>query len=100
MATHWMIYGANGYTGHLIAAEAKRQGLTPILAGRNPAAVHALGSLLGLECRIFDIHQLDRAKEALADIAVVAHCRAVFRHQRADARCLLGQRHALRRYHR
>ena len=34
MATHWMIYGANGYTGHLIAAEAKRQGLTPILAGR------------------------------------------------------------------
>ena len=26
MATHWMIYGANGYTGHLLAAEAKRQG--------------------------------------------------------------------------
>ena len=78
MATHWMIYGANGYTGHLLAAEAKRQGLTPILAGRNPAAVHALGSLLGLECRIFDIHQPDRAKEALADIAVVAHCAGPF----------------------
>lgn len=78
MTTHWMIYGANGYTGHLLAAEAKRQGLTPILAGRNPAAVHALGSLLGLECRIFDIAQFDRARKALADIAVVAHCAGPF----------------------
>ena len=78
MATHWMIYGANGYTGHLLASEAKRQGLTPILAGRNPAAVHALGSLLGLECRIFDIHEPARAREALADIAVVAHCAGPF----------------------
>jgi short subunit dehydrogenase-like uncharacterized protein len=74
MATHnWMIYGANGYTGHLLAAEAQRQGLTPILAGRNPAAVHALGSLLGLECRIFDLQQHERACEALADVAVLAH---------------------------
>src|SRR3990167_8411593 len=78
MASNWMIYGANGYTGHLLASEAKRQGLTPILAGRNPAAVHALGSLLGLECRIFDIHEQQRAREALADIAVVAHCAGPF----------------------
>ena len=28
----WMIYGANGFTGRLIAQEAKRQGLAPILA--------------------------------------------------------------------
>ncbi|WP_457789278.1 saccharopine dehydrogenase family protein [Pseudomonas sp. PL-6] len=75
---HWMIYGANGYTGHLLAAEAQRQGLRPILAGRNPAAVHALGSLLGLDCRIFDIQQPQRAREALADVAVVAHCAGPF----------------------
>ena len=24
--TEWMIYGANGYTGHLVAAEARRRG--------------------------------------------------------------------------
>ena len=30
----WMIYGANGYTGHLVAVEAKRRGLNPVLAGR------------------------------------------------------------------
>ena len=30
----WVLYGANGYTGALIAEEAKRQGGRPILAGR------------------------------------------------------------------
>ncbi|MEX6502291.1 saccharopine dehydrogenase family protein [Pseudomonas zhanjiangensis] len=75
---HWMIYGANGYTGHLLAAEAQRQGLRPLLAGRNPAAVHALGSLLGLECRVFDLHQREAVVEALADVAVLAHCAGPF----------------------
>ncbi|MHA6492686.1 saccharopine dehydrogenase family protein [Pseudomonas borbori] len=78
MKNHWMIYGANGYTGRLLATEAQRQGLRPILAGRNPAAVHALGSALGLECRIFDIEQPQRTAEALADVAVVMHCAGPF----------------------
>jgi short subunit dehydrogenase-like uncharacterized protein len=78
MKQNWMIYGANGYTGHLLATEARRQGMNPILGGRNPAAVHALGSLLGLECRIFDLHEQDRAREVLADIAVVVHCAGPF----------------------
>ena len=34
MAT-WMIYGANGYTGPLLAEEAVRRGHRPILAGRS-----------------------------------------------------------------
>ncbi|MFO6080182.1 hypothetical protein ACLBUY_19005, partial [Pseudomonas aeruginosa] len=55
MASHWMIYGANGYTGRLVAEQAQREGLTPLLGGRNPAALHALGSQLGLECRVFDL---------------------------------------------
>lgn len=33
--SNWIIYGANGYTGELIAREAVRQGLKPTLAGRN-----------------------------------------------------------------
>lgn len=47
MASHWMIYGANGYTGRLVAEQAQREGLTPLLGGRNPAALHALGSQIG-----------------------------------------------------
>ncbi|MFO5991399.1 hypothetical protein ACLBUQ_28205, partial [Pseudomonas aeruginosa] len=44
MASHWMIYGANGYTGRLVAEQAQREGLTPLLGARNPAALPALGS--------------------------------------------------------
>ncbi|MGC3654927.1 hypothetical protein ACPTGO_31025, partial [Pseudomonas aeruginosa] len=49
MARHWMIYGANGYTGRLDAEQAQREGLTPLLGGRKPAALDGLGSQLGLE---------------------------------------------------
>ena len=38
----WMIYGANGYTGRLVAAEARRQGLRPVLAGRRAGPIEAL----------------------------------------------------------
>jgi short subunit dehydrogenase-like uncharacterized protein len=31
----WLIYGANGYTGTLIAKEAVSRGLRPVLAGRS-----------------------------------------------------------------
>ena len=44
----WMIYGANGYTGHLIAVEAKRRGLKPVLAGRSADPIHRLAAELGL----------------------------------------------------
>jgi short subunit dehydrogenase-like uncharacterized protein len=75
---HWMIYGANGYAGHLLAEEAKRQGLAPLLAGRNAGPVHAIGSRLGLECRVFDLEQHERAVEALADVAAVINCAGPF----------------------
>ena len=42
---NWMIYGANGYTGKLIAQQAVKLGLTPILAGRG-AAVKELANTL------------------------------------------------------
>ena len=41
-AARLVIYGATGYTGELIAREAVRRGLRPVLAGRNAAAVAAL----------------------------------------------------------
>jgi len=43
-----MLYGANGYTGKLIAAEAARRGLKPVLAGRNRDALDALAVPLKL----------------------------------------------------
>jgi short subunit dehydrogenase-like uncharacterized protein len=53
-----MIYGANGYTGELIAREAVERGLRPILAGRSKAKIEPLAKELGLEFRAFSIESL------------------------------------------
>ncbi len=47
----WMIYGANGYTGELIARDAVRRRLRPVLVGRSRDKVEALAGELGLEAR-------------------------------------------------
>ena len=44
----WMLYGANGYTGELIAREAVARGSRPILAGRNRERIEALATPPGL----------------------------------------------------
>ena len=59
MSTPWMIYGANGYTGALIAEKAAAEGLRPVLAGRNGPAVAQLAGRLGLEHRVFDLADAD-----------------------------------------
>jgi short subunit dehydrogenase-like uncharacterized protein len=55
MPKPWMIYGANGYTGELIAREAVRRGLKPMLAGRTAAKMQPLAASLDLQARIFDL---------------------------------------------
>ena len=42
MSDRLLIYGANGYTGNLIARQAAARGLSPIVAGRNREQVEAL----------------------------------------------------------
>lgn len=69
----WLIYGANGYTGDLIAREAVRRGQRPILAGRNAEAIRKLASELGLEGRVFDLDKPD-----LSGVQVVLHCAGPF----------------------
>ncbi|HEV7923072.1 MAG TPA: saccharopine dehydrogenase NADP-binding domain-containing protein, partial [Thermoanaerobaculia bacterium] len=69
----WMIYGANGYTGELIAREAARRGERPILAGRDRTAVEALAKELGLQWRAFPLDAPD-----LRDIQLVLHCAGPF----------------------
>lgn len=73
-----LIYGCNGYTGALISRLAKKQGLTPILSGRNEAAVKALANELGLDHVAFDLADSAAADKALADVKVVLHCAGPF----------------------
>lgn len=70
-----LLYGANGYTGELIAREAVRQGLRPILAGRSRRPVEALAGALGLPWRIFPVTE---AGAALDGVRVVLNCAGPF----------------------
>ena len=47
MFENYMIYGANGYTGELIARRAVSMGHFPILAGRNKERIEALAKEIG-----------------------------------------------------
>lgn len=76
MQKKWLIYGAYGYTGELIAREAKKRGMRPVLAGRNPDKLKVLGNELQLETRVFPVGPY--ASENLSDIALVLHCAGPF----------------------
>lgn len=76
MQKKWLIYGAYGYTGELIAREAKERGMTPVLAGRNPEMLNYLAKELELEARVFPIS--GNMAENLSDIALVLHCAGPF----------------------
>ena len=74
----FLIYGANGYTGELITRFAVKQGLKPILAGRNKEAVQALAEKHGLDHRIFALDERTKVDAALRDVDLVLHCAGPF----------------------
>jgi short subunit dehydrogenase-like uncharacterized protein len=74
----WMIYGANGYTGELIAREAKRQGKSPTLTGRSEAKIAALGEELQLPTGVFSLTSPAEAAQQLQGISLVLNCAGPF----------------------
>jgi len=78
MNTEWMIYGANGYSAQLAAEKAVKEGLKPVLAGRNKPAIETLANKLGLQARIFDLSNIDVIAKQLEDVKVVSHCAGPF----------------------
>jgi short subunit dehydrogenase-like uncharacterized protein len=75
-----LIYGANGYTGELIAREAVRRGLAPTLAGRNAEALARLARDLDLPYRAFPLDDATALRQALSDTGTraVLHCAGPF----------------------
>ncbi len=73
----WLLYGATGYSGKLIAQQAIRQGLQPILAGRS-TAVYELATSLGLSARVFDLADRKATLAALQAIDLVLNCAGPF----------------------
>ena len=73
-----MIYGANGYTGELIAREAVSRGMKPVLAGRTAAKIEPLAASLGLEARVFDLRNAAATARSVEGLGLVLHCAGPF----------------------
>jgi short subunit dehydrogenase-like uncharacterized protein len=78
MRADWMIYGANGYTGELIARHAVAGGQRPVLAGRNADALASLARELGLPWRAFPLDRPDELDAGLEGMGAVVHAAGPF----------------------
>ena len=70
----FLLYGATGFTGRLIAARAVERGLRPILAGRSAWPLAGLARSLGLAHRVFGLE----GPADLADVPLVLNCAGPF----------------------
>src|SRR5438552_14888181 len=76
----WILYGATGFTGELIAAEAKRRGQSPVLAGRSRGKLEALAQKLGGGFEVAEVSLDDEAalRKLLDGAAAVLHAAGPF----------------------
>src|SRR5262245_22232562 len=74
----FLIYGATGYTGTLIAREAARRGQRPVLAGRSAGMVAALSGELGLGHRAFPLDAPAAVSDGVRGIHTVLNCAGPF----------------------
>ena len=78
MTSSWLLYGANGYTGELIAREAVRRGLRPVLAGRSREKIERLASELGCPHLVFSVDDHTALVSALQGVPAVLNCAGPF----------------------
>jgi len=76
----FLIYGAYGYTGSLIARAAVAAGMTPTLAGRDDGRLRALAEELVVPYRIFALSDAAALDAALENTQLVLHCAGPFAH--------------------
>lgn len=91
----FLIYGSYGYTGQLIVELAVREGIRPILAGRDEAKLRAQAEKYDLEYRAFSLEETAKLDSALLEADAVLHCAGPFVltfRQMAEA-CLRTKRH-------
>ncbi len=93
----FLIYGSYGYTGQLIVELAVRQGLKPLLAGRDEKRLRAQAESLNLEYRALSLDNTPALYAALQEVEGVLHCAGPFVHtfRRMAEACLVTRRHYL-----
>lgn len=75
-----LLYGANGYTGRLIADLCATYGVKPLLAGRNEVELKEMGTKFNLPYTVVSLNQPELLREILADVQVVIHAAGPFSH--------------------
>jgi hypothetical protein len=79
MDRYVLVYGAYGHTGRFVVAELLRQGLTPILSGRDAAGLAAMaGQFPGLEARPAAVDDSNSLENAVRGARVVVNCAGPF----------------------
>jgi short subunit dehydrogenase-like uncharacterized protein len=78
MPDRFMIYGATGYTGKLVAAAAKTLGMAPLLAGRDAARLQVVAAQYGFDHRRVALDDAAGLRAALAGIPLVLHIAGPF----------------------
>ncbi len=74
----FLLYGANGYTGELIARFARQYNLRPILAGRREEALAPLAAKLGFPFKVIDLNDAPSLQAAVKEVKLVLHAAGPF----------------------
>lgn len=80
MSIRWLLYGAYGFTGELIAREAARRGHRPVLAGRNAEKLGKLAHELSLPELPLALDDPERLAHAVSGFDLVVHLAGPFTH--------------------
>lgn len=75
---NFFIYGAYGYTGRLITEYAVKQGLKPIIGGRDAAKIEELAKKYELEFEVLDAKDPEKWDNVLAKVSLVLNCAGPF----------------------
>src|SRR5205814_8982006 len=73
-----LVYGANGYTGTLVAERSAERGLPLVVAGRRGDEMVALGRRLNVEHRVFSLDAPADVDRGMAGVNVVLNCAGPF----------------------
>lgn len=73
-----LIYGATGYTGRMVARQAKAAGLDVTIAGRDPGRLAALAEELDVPSLAFGLDDSAAVRQGLKEVAVVLNCAGPF----------------------
>jgi short subunit dehydrogenase-like uncharacterized protein len=92
---NFLIYGSYGYTGQLVVELAVKEGMRPLLAGRDEIKLRAQAEKYNLDYRAFTLDETDKLDAALLEVDAVLHCAGPFVltfRQMAEA-CIRTKRH-------